>query len=124
MILGIFIPIKFGDIGFYIVKSCKNEEEVAQTVEILHHKGRNKRLFCQCHHPAFGTARHGAAHIALRAHQATARQNEPTEWSLHFVDFGFEQFHIGFGKTVNERLGGAVGCQIRPKCLTISSEMD
>ena len=108
--LRIFIPINFRHLGLIIVKSCKNEEEIAQTVDILEHEGMHGGFFGEAYDASFGSPCNGAAHFGLGAHQASSGQAKSSKWGFHLVDVLLKGGDVLGGES--ERGVGAFGGEI------------
>ena len=97
-----------------VVESGKNEEEVAQAVEVLEHVGVHCGAVAECDYSSFGASGDYAADVGERAQAAASGEDE----SLHGRQFGVEVvdellhgFDVGFIQTGD--LGGVGVGQIR-----------
>ena len=106
----------------HVAVAGKDEEEVAQAVEVTLSKRIEGLLRGQCNHAALGTARHGAAYVAAHRGPSTAGQDEPAHgWQLLIksVDHRLHSFYILLLQAIDRRLhilllSSKIGTQVEP----------
>ena len=89
-LFAILVPKNLFNLVVDVVEACKNEEIVAQTVEVCQHVLVHIVLVGESHNAAFAAACHGAANLRTRRDAAATGKHKIAErWQ-----FGVEQVYL------------------------------